>query len=397
MEFTRETQLLHSGDRVDGIDLSTEALPIYTTSAFTWHSLYEAQAGYKAMREGHGFAYGRTANPNRNALAQSISLMENGESTIICNSGMSAISSTLLTLLKAGDHVVYSNCCYGESMTFFQKVLSRFGVAATAVPIDNLEAVKAAIRPETTLIYAETMANPCMNVADIPALAELIHANGGKLLVDNTFTTPLAIRPLEMGADVVVNSLTKFINGHSDAILGAVTGPKDLVTDVLAVSKLVGSPGDPFTTWLVSRSIRTVDLRVPVQMANAAALARALEADPRVEKVYHPALESFAGHETAMRLYPDEDHMCPMMSIVLPEDLDKMNDFMSRLHLAAYAPTLGGVRTTYQHPCTSSHSHTPDDQRRAAGITPGMVRISVGCENIKDLIADFTQALDAFN
>ena len=241
------------------------------------------------MENGEDYTYIRTCNPNRDALAEAVSYLENGEKSLICSSGMGAITSTLLAILKAGDHVVYSDCCYGETLDVMQELLAKYGVESTAVRIKDAESVAAAIRPNTKLIYTEVVANPCMDVADIPALATLAHESGAMLMVDNTFTTPLAIRPLDMGADIVVNSMTKFLNGHSDVILGAVTAKRDLIQHIHHVSMYCGTPSDAFSTWLVSRSIRTVDMRVKAQMKNAAALAAALEADPRVERVNHPS------------------------------------------------------------------------------------------------------------
>ena len=397
-EASKETELLYCGDRVEGIDLSTEALPIYTTTAFTWHSLDEVQEAYRGVARGDGFSYIRTINPNRSALGEAIAFLENGEASLICSSGMGAIASTLLTVVKAGDHVIYSNCCYGETLDIMRDLLAKFGVEVTPVNIDNFEEVKAAMRPNTKVIYSEVVANPLMKVADVPALAELIHGNGGVLIIDNTFTTPFAFRPLEHGADIVINSLTKFLNGHSDAMAGAVTSSAEWIARIKPVGMFCGTPSDPFSAWLVSRSLRTAQLRIPLQMANAAKIARALEKDPHVTAVYHPCIEGFSGHETALRLFENESRMCAMISfLAVSEDEAKRNEFMKRLRFAHYAPTLGGVRTTYQQPIYSSHAHVPDDIRRKAGITPAMFRISTGIENANDIIEDFTQALKAFD
>ncbi len=393
----RETELLYAGDKIDGIDLSSEALPIYTTTAFTWHSLTDVMKGYEGMAQGSDYTYIRTCNPNRTALASAISFLEKGEASLICSSGMGAITSTLLTVLKAGDHIIYSNCCYGETLDVMQNMFSKFGVETSAVNIDCMDEVTAAMKANTKVIYSEVVANPLMKVADVPALAKLIHENGGMLIIDNTFTTPFAYCPLEHGADIVINSLTKFLNGHSDAMAGSVTSSAAQIGKIKPVSMYCGTPADPFPTWLVYRSLRTAPLRIPKQMENASILAKALENDPHVEAVYHPSLKGFSGHETAKRLFEDETKMCAMLSFILPEDFEKRDAFMRKLRFAHYAPTLGGVRTTYQQPIYSSHAHVPDEERRKAGITPGMVRVSVGIENINDIIADFTEALKAFD
>ncbi|MDD5921809.1 MAG: aminotransferase class I/II-fold pyridoxal phosphate-dependent enzyme [Eubacteriales bacterium] len=396
-KFSKESELLLQGTKIDGMDLAPESFPIFQTTAFTWHGLREAQAGYAGMEEGKDFTYIRTCNPNRTVLAQAVSFLEGGEATEICSSGMGAISSTLLTFLRPGDHVIYSNCCYGETLDIFQKLLSEFGVETSCVSFDNPDEVSKEIRPNTKMLYTEVIANPNMNLADIETYAKMAHEAGAMLIVDNTFTTPLAIRPLELGADIVINSLTKFMNGHSDAVSGSVTSTKEIIDKIHVVSMYMGTPGDPFTAWLVLRGLHTLELRVPRQMENAAKLAKALEQNPHVEKVLHPSVKSFPQHELAERMFESDEKMSAMLSIILPEDEDKIDVFLKKLHFAHYVPSLGGVRTSLQHPCTSSHSHMPDAERRAVGITPGMIRISVGIEKAEDLIADFTEALKVFD
>ena len=395
-KYSTVSELLYQGDRVPHMELAPEAMPLFSTTAFSWRSLTDAQKAYAGIADGSNYTYIRTCNPNRACLAEAVSYLEGGEKSIICSSGMGAISSTLFTLLKPGDHVIYGACCYGETLDIMEKLLRKFGVETTPLSFDNMSDVEAAIKPNTKMIYTEVAANPCMNLADIPACAALAHRTGAWLVVDNTFTTPLAIRPLEMGADIVINSLTKFMNGHSDAIAGSVTASAELIDQITPVNMYCGTPGDPFAAWMILRGIHTIGLRVPRQMDNAVKLAAALEKDPHVLKVNHPSLESFPQHELATRLFKG-NQMSAMMSILLPEDLGKVDEFIKRLHFAHYVPSLGGVRTSLQHPCTSSHGHMPDAERRKVGITPGMIRISVGIEEPDDLIADFTQALKAFD
>ncbi len=201
---------------------------------------------------------------------------------------------------------------------------------------------------------------------------------------------------IDLGADIVINSLTKFMSGHADAIAGSITASKKLIDEIQPISMLCGTPGDPYAAFAMTKSFHTMDLRVKKQMANAAKLAAALEANPYVSKVYHPSLESFPQHDLAMKMFRSKEEMSGMMSFIVPEDESKFDDFLQSLHFAHYAMTLGGLRTTLAHPCTSSHSHMPDDKRRAMGITPGLFRLSVGIEEADDLIADFTQALEVF-
>ena len=396
-KYSSASELLHCGDSVQTLKVSTEAMPLYATTAFTWKTLSEAEATYQRVEQGYDYTYIRTCNPNRDALSEVLTFLEHGEKSQIFSSGMGAISSTLLTLVHPGDHIIYSNCCYGETLDIIRELLTGYGVETSCVDFNDNQNILNAVRPNTTMIYTETVANPAIGLADIPTLAKIAHENGALLVVDNTFTTPIAYKPLDHGADLVINSLTKFINGHSDAIAGSVTGPKDMINKIYHVGMFLGTPSTPMDSWLVLRGVKTIELRLPKQMANAAKLAAALEKDPHVEKVMHPSLESHPRHKLALEMFGSNDRMGAMMSIVLPEDVKKMDDFMSRLHLSHYAPTLGGIRTTFQNPCTSSHRHNSDAERRAAGITPGMIRISVGCEDADDLIADFTQALKAFD
>lgn len=388
------TGLLYAGKDLPGMDNAPEALPLYQTSAFTSRSLDEVQARYAGLDTKETYSYIRSSNPNRESLASIISYLEGGEDSIITSAGMGAITSTLLALLKSGDHIIYSNCCYGETLEIMTELFEKFGVEVSGVNIDDLDEVKAAIRSNTKIIYTEVVANPLMRVADIDALAEMAHEIGALLIVDNTFTTPFAIKPLEHGADIVINSLTKFLNGHSDACAGVVTTTKERIQYLKHVISFCGTPGDPFSAWMVARSMMTSELRITRQMSNAAKIAKALSEHPMVERVHHPCIEGFSGYETGKKLFKDDESMCGMLSFVInTEDYEKRNAFSKALKLIRYAPTLGGVRTTYQQPVFSSQAHMPDDERRKMGITPGMFRISVGIEDSEDIIADLFQAL----
>ena len=229
----------------------------------------------------------------------------------------------------------------------------------------------------------------------MPALAEPAHTNGALLMVDNTFTSPFAIRPMDFGADIVINSLTKFLNGHADAMGGSMTTTQALVDRIRPVSMLVGTPGDAFSAWLILRGLKTAELRIPRQIKTAEKLARFFANDPHITAVNHPSLATGKQKELADKLF-GENGSTPMMSFVLPEDIEKIDAFMKALRFTRYAPTLGGLRTTMSHPVTSSHFSMPDEERRKIGITPGMIRLSVGLEDPDDLIADFKNALKVF-
>ena len=356
-DFTRASEILYAGEHVKGMDLKKpETLPIFETTAFTMNSLSEL-AEVTAEK---GWTYSRTRNPNRAALAEAISYLEGGEASLIFASGMGAITVPMITLLQPGDRVLCNANIYGETFSTLRDILSKMGVETDFVDYLDMDAVRAAIRPETKMIYSEVVSNPTVKIADIPALAELAHKNGAWLMVDNTFTSPFAIRPMDFGADIVINSLTKFLNGHADAMGGSMTTTAELVDKIRPYSMLVGTPGDAFSSWLIAE----------------ARLARTL----------------FRCRSSVVLPQP----LLPQMSFVLPEDIEKIDAFMKALRFTRYAPTLGGLRTTMSHPVTSSHFSMPDAERRKIGITPGMIRLSVGLEDPDDLIADFSNALKVF-
>ncbi|MDD5945942.1 MAG: aminotransferase class I/II-fold pyridoxal phosphate-dependent enzyme [Clostridia bacterium] len=389
-----ETDVLYTRKFKEGAVnlLKPEAFPLYTCTAFTANTLAEIKEAYA-----QGYTYIRTNNPNRDVLASQITAIEApglDRDTLIFSSGMASISTTIGSLLQSGDHVICNRNIYGETFDVFGKLFSRYGIESTLVNMDDIENIKAAIKPNTKLIYAEVCANPTMNLIDIPEVAKLAHDNGALLMMDNTFTTSVSIKPLTLGADIVISSVTKFMNGHSDVVLGCMTSTHEIIETVRPMRMLFGTPADPFPCWQASRGLETLQLRLEKQMYNAAKLAAFFEADPHVIKVNHPSIDSFPQRELAKKLWPaGDEHMTGMMSIILnTEDEDKINKFMAKLQYVHYATTLGGVRTTLNHPCTSSHSHMPDEDRRKMGITPGMFRVSVGIEDTEDLINDFKQA-----
>lgn len=393
------TELLYTRNyREDAVNLKKgESFPYYPCTAFTANTLSEIKEAYR-----QGYTYIRTNNPDRDVLAGMMTKLEApnlpDKDTLIFSSGMASISTTVGSLLKTGDHVICNKYIYGETFDVWGKMFDRFGVEHDFVDMDDIENVKKAIKPNTKLIYSEVCANPTMNVIDIPEMAKLAHEHGALLMMDNTFTTPISIRPLELGADIVISSMTKFLNGHSDAILGCMTASHDIIETVRPMRMLFGTPADPFPCWMMIRALETVFMRVEKQMKNAYELAKFFESDPHVVKVNHPALDSFKNREIAKKLWSNNEKVSGMMSIVLcTEDEEKIDAFMAKLQYVHYATTLGGLRTTLNHPVTSSHSHMPDADRRAIGITPGMFRVSVGTEDIEDLINDFKQAFAALD
>lgn len=393
MNPSMESEYLYTGERVEGMDFKPESMPCFLTTAFVMDDLTEVGKVYAKK----GYTYIRTNNPNRTALAETVTMLEGGAATDIFASGMGAITSTLLTLVEKGDHILCNSAIYGETYNVLEEIMPKCSVETSYAPLHDLAAAKAAIRPNTKIIYTEVVSNPTIRIADIEGLAKMAHEAGALLIVDNTFTSPFAIRPLDHGADMVINSLTKFLNGHSDAMGGSLTiKDASLMPKIHHMAMLCGTPGDPFSAWLIERGLRTAALRIPRQIETAAKLAHALEKNPHVELVNHTSLDSHPQRELAKKLL-GEDGGSAMLSFIVPEDIKKIDVFMGKLRYARYAPTLGGFRTTMSHPVTSSHPNVPDDVRRAMGITPGMIRISVGIEKAEDLIADFEQALTAFD
>lgn len=386
-----DTELLRKGAYIEQNASHPESAPIYLTTAFNVDNLYELQDRY----DERGFCYNRNRNPNRNALAELLTYLENGEQSAIFSSGMAAISTSIFALVKAGDHIVADQTLYGESIDVFKEVLPDFGVHTTFVDFSDAEAVKAAVQENTKILYTETVSNPMISVVDIEGISDIAHSHDALLIVDNTFMTAYGYRPLNHGADIVVNSLTKFANGHSDAVCGAATGKKEWLDKILHLQVLLGSTADAFTSWLVQRGMRTLSLRLAKQMDNAAKLASFLETSPHISKVNHPSLLSHKQHELAEKMF--SAGYGGMLSIVLPDDAEKLNAFMSKLKLAHYAMTLGGYRTTLSHPVMSSHYDTPEETRKKMGITYGLLRISVGIENAEDLIEDFREALTVYD
>lgn len=388
-DYSTKTEALYQGDHFPELGIHPETIPCFLTTAFTMKGLQEVQETYQKK----GYTYIRTRNPNRTALGEVLSCLEGGETSLIFASGMGAITSTLLAILEPGDHIICNANIYGETFCVMTQILKKCNVEVTLVDYQNTEDIVRALRPNTRLIYSEVFSNPTLTLVDLRAVAEIAHRHGALLMVDNTFTTPIAIRPIEFGADIVVNSLTKFLNGHSDAAGGAVTATQALCDKIHPVAMLLGTPGDPFSSWLIQRGIKTASLRIPQQMHTAEKLAKMLSEHPCVEKVNHPSLPSYPQKQLADRMF-GKNGRCAMLSFIVEEAPEKINRFMRALKFPRYAPTLGGLHTTLSYPVLSSHADVPDETRRKMGITPGMIRVSVGIEDADDLMRDFEQALE---
>lgn len=388
------TDLLYEGKQIEGMDLKPDSFPIFQCSAYTMSDMDEVAEVYGKKEK--GFTYIRRGNPNRTVLENVITMLEKGEASLCYGSCMSAILSIMIKELKAGDHVVCNSHIYGETKHLLQEVFEKFGVETTYVDFTGVSNVREAVRENTKVMFTEVLSNPTLKLADVKSIAEIAHSVGAALVVDNTFTTPVAFYPLTVGADYVVNSLTKYINGHNDASGGSVTASKEKIDALFDTALMCGGLfTSPFDAWLIHRGIQTLPVRMEKQLDNACKLAEFLSKHPCVDKVYHPSTYEYEQRELADSMFEDGKYTA-ILSFVASEDMEKVNQFMKHLQYAQYAPTLGGVRTTLSHPVTSSHASMPDADRRKIGITPGMIRVSVGMENIDDLIKDFEQALEAF-
>jgi cystathionine gamma-synthase len=340
-----------------------------------------------------GFTYARESSPNAELLAAKIAALEGADAALITSSGMSAIAAILLGLLNAGDHIVAGDQLYGRTLRLATQDLPRLGFSTDLVDPTNLAAVERAIRPSTKLIVVEVVSNPLLRVVDIAALARVAAAHGARLIVDNTFPTPLALQPLKLGAHVVFHSITKMLAGHSDVTLGAVCAARDLMAPIRDVVVTWGLTASAFDCWLAERGMNTLELRVTRAAASAAALADVLAAHPAVHHVLYPGRTDHPDHETAVTLFGRQ--FGNMVTFELNGGRDAVNRFMRALESIPFAPTLGDVATIISHPAVTSHRGLTADARDALGIREGTIRVSVGVEAFSALADEFRAALDA--
>ncbi len=391
MQLRLDTQILYQGTEPCSNIRNPEVPPIYPSTAY----ILDDMEDYDFANKGGRYYYNRTANPNRDGLGTAISYLEHGESTLICSSGMAAISTALLGLLHQGDHILMNKAVYGETIELANHILTKFGIQVTFADFTDLEEVKREILPNTKLLYTEIISNPLTLVVDLDEISKIATEKGILTVVDSTFTTPILFRPLEHGADIVIHSLTKYFGGHSDITGGSVTASEKLIRQIRPQYLLLGCCMDPGTAWLTLRSIKTMAMRVRKQNENASALAKALSADPHVSAVYHPSLKSHPQHTLASRIF--DGGYGAMMSFQVEDSHEKVNSFMHRLKIVKYLGTLGGIRTTYTHPLTAFRNDFTEQELEKMGMSEGLIRISTGAEDIRDLVTDFTQALKAFD
>ncbi|MDR1376535.1 MAG: aminotransferase class I/II-fold pyridoxal phosphate-dependent enzyme [Synergistaceae bacterium] len=389
------TRLIHTGDgqacKALGKTASVpETFPIYLTSVFTFDDVPSLDAIY--AREAEGYVYSRMANPNMDAASQILAAADEGEKALVFSSGMAAIVTSILSFVKTGDHIVASSVLYGGVYDYLANELPRFGVEVTFADLLK-EDLEPRIRPNTKLVYTETISNPLMEVPDIAEISKTAHKHGALALVDNTFATPVIARPLALGADIALYSATKYLGGHSDITSGAVVARGDLVGVIKRFQVLYGAMPSPSDCWLLSRSLRTLELRMKKHSENALAVATFLEGHPKVEKVFYPGLASSPSHERARRQFIG-GRCGGMLSVNLRGGAKEASALIAELGVIAFAPSLAGTATTVSYPVKTSHRAYSQDALAEAGITPGQLRFSIGLEDSDDIVKDLSDALD---
>ena len=370
----------------------TLAMPIYQTSTFIFDSA--EQGGRRFALEEAGYIYTRLGNPTTTVLEDKIAALEEGEAAVATSSGMGAISSTLWTVLKAGDHIVTDKTLYGCTFALMCHGLTRFGIDVTFVDTSNLDEVKNAMKENTRVVYLETPANPNLKIVDIEALAKIAHTNPNTLvIVDNTFATPYMQKPLTLGADVVVHSVTKYINGHGDVIAGLVITNKALADQIrfIGLKDMTGAVLGPQDAYYIIRGMKTFEIRMERHCKNARKVVEFLNNHPKIERVYYPGLETHPGYKIAKKQMKD---FGAMISFELKGGFEAGKTLLNSLKLCSLAVSLGDTETLIQHPASMTHSPYTKEEREAAGITDGLVRLSVGLENVEDIIADLEHGLE---
>ncbi len=381
------TKLVHAGDFEDAF--GSAVVPIYQTSTFAFK---DAAHGARLFAgEEKGYIYTRIGNPTIEALENKLAALENGFGGVAFASGMAAVSTVYLSFLKQGDHMVSTAAVYGPSRGVMENVLHGLGVESTYIDTADLDLLEKSIKPNTKMLYLETPANPTITLTDIEAASEIAHKHGLIVVVDNTFSSPYLQKPLDLGADIVLHSLTKFINGHADIVGGAVIAKtEEHYKKVRKTMTYLGGNMDPHQAYMVIRGVKTLSLRIDKATENAKKIAEYLENHPKVAWVKYPGLKSHPQHELAKKQMKD---FGTMISFELKGGYDAGVVLMNNVKVALLAVSLGGVETLIQHPASMTHASVSKEKREEAGITDGLVRYSVGIEDVEDLINDLDQAL----
>jgi len=372
------TDAIHAGQEPDPTT-GAVTVPIYQTSTYVQESIGKHK----------GFEYARTQNPTRMALEKNVAVLERGVAAYAFASGMAATTAITQLLLKQGDHAICSDNVYGGTFRLFDKIVRHYGVEFTYVNTSTLADVTPAIRPNTRMVFIETPTNPIMSITDIRGVSAIAHQSGCRVVVDNTFMTPYFQLPLELGADIVIHSTTKYLNGHSDSVGGVVVlKGQDDAERLQFIQNAAGAILSPFDSWLVMRGIKTLPVRMEAHNSNGMAVANFLANKKEVKKIYYPGLPNHPGHELAKK---QMSGFGGMIAIDLGS-LDRAKRFLEQVKLCSLGESLGGVETLISHPATMTHASVPAEERHRLGITDGLVRLSVGIEDVEDLIADLEKA-----
>jgi O-succinylhomoserine sulfhydrylase len=383
-----DTLAIRSGQRRSSELEHNEA--IFTTSSFVFENAAQAAARFAGDEPGN--IYSRFTNPTTQAFERRLAAMEGGEACIATASGMAAITSLCIAMLRAGDHIVSSRSIFGTTTTLFDKYLPRFGIETSFVDLTDLEDWKQSIRTNTRLLFLETPSNPLSEIADIRLLADLAHENNCMLVVDNCFCTPALQRPLELGADIIVHSATKYLDGQGRIVGGAIVGPNPLVNeDIFGVIRSTGPSMSPFNAWVALKGLETLNLRMNAHSQNAIQLARFLQQHPRVDRVFHPGLENHPQHELAKS---QQYGFGGVVSFDVAGGRESAWKIIDSTELVSITANLGDVKTTITHPATTTHGRVSDELKARTGIGEGLIRIAVGLESIEDIIADLARGLD---
>ncbi|MFH1852342.1 MAG: PLP-dependent aspartate aminotransferase family protein [Candidatus Neomarinimicrobiota bacterium] len=384
-----DTKVTHAGINPDKT-YGSATPPIYQTSTFAFESADQGAQRFAGQEA--GYIYTRLGNPTINMLEEAVATLEGGYGALATATGMAAVTTVYMTFLGQGAHIVGTDSVYGPSRVVIEKEFSRFGIEYDFVDSSDPEQVRQALRPETRLVYIETPANPTIKLTDIRACAEIAHAHGALLVVDNTFMTPVLQRPFELGADVIVHSMTKALNGHSDVVAGIIVAKNEkLFKQIRPVLRSMGGTMDPHQSWLVLRGLRTLALRVEKSQANAIRLADFLEQHPKVEWVRYPGLQSHPQYDLARK---QMDGPGFMISFEVKGGAEAGKTIMNNVQVPTLAVSLGGYESLIQHPASMTHAGMSRDCQEKAGITAGLIRLAVGCEDVNDIEADLARCLD---
>ncbi len=382
------SKLIHGGGFKDALGSAT--VPIYQTSTFAFESADEGAKCFSG--ESDGYIYTRIGNPTIGALENLIADLENGFGGIAVSSGMAAVSTIYMALLNSGDHIVSTDAVYGPSRGLMENHFSRFGVESTYINTTNISNIEKAIKPNTKVLFIETPANPTIDITDIKACAKLAKEKNILLVVDNTFCSPYLQNPLDLGADVVFHSMTKFINGHADIVAGIIVAKEKSVYDKLRTMMIVmGCNMDTHQAYMVLRGVKTLSIRVKEAQKNAIIVAKFLEAHPAVAWIKYPGLISHKQYALAMEQMKGPGSL---ISFGLKGGFEAAKKFLDNVHLALLAVSLGGVETLIQHPASMTHAKVSKEAKIAAGITDDLIRLAVGIENVEDIVEDLMNALE---